>query len=61
MAMSWNPLRRWMHRNEQAAATEVDEQAMRAELQERQQLRQILDADDQKRKEGPSYLGNWGP
>jgi uncharacterized membrane protein len=61
MTMSRNPLRRWIHRNKPAAGTEVDEQGVRAALRERQQLRQVLDADDQKRKEGPSYLGGWGP
>jgi hypothetical protein len=47
MAMTWGPLRRWIHPHEQVPTTEPDEHGLGASegLRERQKLRQALDAE----------------
>jgi hypothetical protein len=61
MAMSWNPLRRWIHRDEQPAVTEPGEHRLQAseDLRERQELRRVLDAerDQAARTDGKRTLG----
>ena len=61
MAMSWHPLRRWIHSNEQAPTTEPDEHGLRVseELRQRQELRRAPDAERDRttRKNGQTTLG----
>jgi hypothetical protein len=61
MAMSWGPLRRWIHPQEQAPITEPDEHGLRPseDLREHQKLRQALDAERDRaaRNDGKRTLG----
>jgi hypothetical protein len=60
MAMSWHPLRRWIH-NEQAPTIESEEPGLRAseDVRERQELRRVLDVERDRaaRNDGKRTLG----